>query len=105
MPVDVLGRCAIAQERPIDTKRSDFRKWCSDAFFVQIHTDGGVEKAGASASATMAVWAKVGDEMKGTIICAKAFLLPPDVTPFYAEACALLEALRDLRTYFVNRPN
>ena len=94
---DLFGRCAIAQGRPLNSEHSNLRGLVRQSSWIQIHTDGGVEGQGASAAATITVWFPGKQDNQRTIVCARAILLEPDVTPFYAEACALLEALREFR--------
>ena len=99
---DILGRCALAQGKPLDSKHSCFLDLVRSAQWIQIHTDGGVDHSGASASVTTTVWKQGPTKCERTLVRAKAMVLEPGATPFFAEACALLEALRDLPSNLLN---
>ena len=94
---DKIGRCALAQSHPIRCFRTNFKKLISTTKWIQIHTDGGVDDSGASAAFTVTVWFPNGDSVSRQIVSVSADLLEPGVTPLFAEACALLSALRFIR--------
>ena len=66
-----------------------------DARWIQIHTDGGVDSAGACSGSTITVWTPSEEGPKREIVSVTADILGTSSTPFMAESLALVAALRD----------
>ena len=91
---DLAGRYAIKNKGPLAIFAPDYKERLAQAQWIQIHTDGGKEAAGASASLTIMIWTGIPEKPVREYLCVRAEFLTSFVTPFHAEALALLSALR-----------
>ena len=70
-----------------------------EAQWVQIHSDGGNEASGSSASSTIIIWSDTPQGPIRKLVSVRAEYVAESATPFYCECLGLLAGLQDLNEY------
>ena len=96
---DKAGRYVVSNRQSFSVRDPSFKDIIAGARWIQTHSDGGVEAAGASAAATMIVWHETPQGIKRKLVSVRAEYIPDAATPFYCECLGLLAALQDLNEY------